>query len=96
MTSRYDIWRTQTPEEHFGTEGTSHEAFERSDEYLEAYVDYCEDFMSSAAYDRAFERWAGGDEEPAEPDYERYDRDVEDYDGMAYYGLHPEDDAEAI
>ena len=50
----------------------AHAAFDQSDDYLNAYVDYCEVFDQSAHYDKAYERWVSGldeDDEFDDPDF---------------------------
>lgn len=50
-----DAWlTTDRGEEEFQK---AHEAFQKSDAYLDAYTDHCDSFDSSPAYDRSFERW---------------------------------------
>jgi len=76
-----DAWlTTDRGEEEFQK---AHEAFQKSDAYLDAYTDHCDSFDSSPAYDKAFERWWGVLDEDREVDLgddDRYDLDsFDDY-----------------
>lgn len=64
-----------------------HETFEKTEEFMSAYVDYCDAFVGSNTYDRAFEAWVSDDPFAPDPDQEHDDFD----DGLEYYGLHAED-----
>ena len=87
MTSSYDAWlSTDRAEEN---SSALHAAFSNSPEYLTAYVDYTEDFESSAAYDKAFEAWIADDDIDTDEWLESDGGDP--FDATEYYGLHAED-----
>ena len=79
--SNYDRWLTTDTRQ--DTHEQAHAAFDQSDDYLNAYVDYCEVFDQSAHYDKAYERWVSGldDEDDFGPDEaDEYDERVRAYD----------------
>lgn len=86
--TQHDAWKTTNRAQEQAEMG--HEVFQRSQEYMDAYVNYCDVFDASDAYDTAFENWAVGDYDP-EPEYEPSD---EDFGDMSYYGLHADDEGD--
>lgn len=89
MGPSYDTWKTTDRAAELSDALV--ETFAKTDEYMSAYVDHCDNFEESDAYERAFEAWvSNGDEDEDDFDVERYDAQVEAND-TEYYGLHAED-----
>lgn len=90
--SQYDSWKTTNRAAEI-TEAL-HATFERSDDFMSAYVDYCDEFVGSDYYERAFEKFCNDVDDDVEDLIEPDDSDLFAYDGDEYYGLHPDDEGD--